>query len=129
MIGTRLLYTNPQIRTIEVTGMWTDTVTASFFEWTNYAPHAVAFQRCEFINGTTAGSSDAGVITVSTPNCDYTLTGPATLPAGHPIYCDNIGLDRIEEGQTIKAVMTAAAGSGKEFKFRLILSPVGPLEA
>jgi len=125
MIGTQLVYTNPGIQVLEFAAGWQDTV-KEFLTWTNYAPHAVTFQRAEVINGTTAGSATPGVITINTPNAEYVITGPATLPAGHPISVDGIGLDRIEEGETIKAVITTAAGSGKEFKFRLFLGPCGP---
>jgi len=124
MIGTQLVYTNPGIQVLEFYGGWQDTV-GEFLTWTNYAPHAVTFQRFEVVNGTTAGSSTAGVVTVNTPNAEYVVTGPVTMPAGHPISMDGIGLDRIEEGETIKAVVTTKAGSAKEFKFRLFLGPCG----
>ena len=125
MIGTQLVYTNPGIQVLELAADWQDTV-KEFLTWTNYAPHAVTFQRCEVINGTTAGSTTAGTVTVSTPNATYTVNGSATMAANQAYSVDGIGLDRIEEGETITLTLGATPPtSAKEFKVRLFLGPCG----
>ena len=125
MIGTQLVYLNPGNQTVEVNAGWQDTA-KEILTYTNYGPHAVVFERAEFVNGTTAAGATGPIITVSTPNCDYTVgAGAASFPALGAAYADNIGEDRIEQNQTVKAVITQVPASAKEFKFRLLLGCVG----
>jgi hypothetical protein len=93
------------------------------FQWQNLSESPVYFERFEVINGTTAGTTTAAVVTCATPNCDYVVTCPATgMAALQPLPAvDAIGKDAIPPNGMIIVKITTAPAAAKEWQGRILL--------
>lgn len=105
------------------TGASTYTDGVYVLQWQNLSQSPVYFERFEVINGTTAGTTTAPVVTCETPNCAYVSTCPATaLAALQPMPAvDAIGEDAILPDGMITVKITTAPAAAKEWKGRILL--------
>lgn len=97
------------------------------FSWKNNTGYPVCFERFEVINGTTAGTVTAGVVTLSTTDTDYvaTMPGGTTITALGTGYVQSFADDVINPDDTISVTITTAPTTAKEAKGRIILRPAG----
>lgn len=100
---------------------WSDTGYVVQFQNKGNVP--LLFERVEFINGTTAGTTTAAVLYVDTPNVQYQVSYPNTaMPAGQAVYQDAIGRDEIAPDAMIYVSVHTAPSAAKEAICRLKLS-------
>jgi hypothetical protein len=96
------------------------------FTWVNRTGCPVVFERFEIVNGTTAGTTTAGVVTLATPNADYaaTMPGTTTITALGVGWVDAFCEDVIDRDEALTVTITTAPTAAKEASGRITLRPL-----
>lgn len=105
------------LRRIDIPFNWSDGSYAVTFR--NLSGKQMWLARAAVVQGTTAGSSTAGVFTLTLPTADYVITTPATFPVGGVAAMDAVGDEIIPIDGTVLGTVTTASGSAKDATLQL----------